>query len=150
MALAKMYRTFVGECCCSHPPEAHGDDEFCMVESACSCGEGNDICTCQAHWEISTKRTAMSQAIPEIIPLRVRTGDGSDGPEPLSPKRTAATREEILTGLTVKERMLVFALVEAIEQFGIPDPDDMQGVRILLRAFQDATGVDYVGSAWDK
>ena len=87
----------------------------------------------------------------EIIPLRVRVSDGSAAPEPLTTKRTAATREEILAGLTVKERMLIYAIVEALESLaadwqGEPMPPAADA---LLRAFQDATGVSYVGCAWD-
>lgn len=93
----------------------------------------------------------------EVIPLTVRVSDGSVAPEPLTQKRTAATREEILTGLTMKERMLVNGIVTSLEQLAEigkwgPEPsNDVRRIiaKPLLQAFQDATGVNYVGCAWD-
>lgn len=93
----------------------------------------------------------------EIIPLKVRVSDGSVAPEPLTQKRTATSREEILSGLSLKEAMLVAAIVTSLEQLaGIgkwgPEPSgDVRRIIAmpLLQAFQDATGVDYVGCAWD-
>lgn len=81
----------------------------------------------------------------EIVPLKVRVSDGSVAPEPLTQKRTATTREEILEGLSVKERMLVYAIVAALEIHASMD----KLADVLLKAFQDATGVSYVGCAWD-
>lgn len=81
----------------------------------------------------------------EVIPLTVRVSDGSVAPPALVEKRTATTREEILTGLSTKERMLVYACVAAIEESW----ERRKTLRLLLRAFSDATGVDYVGSAWE-
>lgn len=85
----------------------------------------------------------------EVIPLTVRVSDGSVAPEPLTQKRTAATREEILAGLTVKERMLVHAIVAGLEQLALTGGPIPRGSLPLLQAFQDATGVDYSTCAWD-
>lgn len=90
----------------------------------------------------------------KIVPLTVKVSDGSVAPEPLVQKRTAATREEILTGLTMKERMLVIAIVNSLEdiaEYGkdaLPDGGKALAT-YLLQAFQDATGVDYVNCNWD-
>lgn len=91
----------------------------------------------------------------DIIPLTVRVSDGSVAPEPLTPKRTAASRDEILAGLSVKERMLIYAIVASLEEIAKMPHSESLAVRLgaaapLLQAFQDATGVDYVGSAWDE
>lgn len=98
------------------------------------------------------------QLLPTVVPLKVRISDGSVAPEPLVTKRTAATREEILAGLTVKERMLVHALATALDGCSTvyasavkhgDRPELVAGVTALLQGFQDATGVDYADGAWD-
>jgi hypothetical protein len=91
-----------------------------------------------------------------ITPLRVKL---SPGPSPVSlvaeRSTNVETRAAILSGLSDKERMLVNASVTALEHLGeMPEYMLKKGpaglaVTALLRAFQDATGVKYVGSHWD-
>lgn len=86
----------------------------------------------------------------DVIPLKVRISDGSVAPEPLTVKRTAATREEVLAGLSVKERMLIHAIVTTLEELTADYGDRLIPIaKPLLQGFQDATGVNYAGCAWD-
>lgn len=65
-----------------------------------------------------------------------------------------ATRQELLSVLSVGERMLVMALVTSLEALGplvARCGDEARAVGApLLMAFRDATGVEYVGSPWDE
>jgi hypothetical protein len=91
-------------------------------------------------------------------PLRVVV---DPGPQPvrLVPRKAAGVagnRTEICSGLqTDRERVLVYAVVGALECLaekggpGLRRGPGGMAASVLLRAFADATGVNYVGCAWD-
>ena len=94
--------------------------------------------------------------VSKITPLRVVLASGPEPVKLVGPVREeVANRAAILSGLSDKERMLVNALVTALEHLGeLPEYVLKKGpaglaVSALLRAFQDATGVKYVGCNWD-
>lgn len=92
-----------------------------------------------------------------VTPLRIVDDGGAEG-FGVSPVMRRAERpvdrQELLSVLTVGERMLVMAIVTSLEvlaPFVSVAGDSAKAVGMpLLRAFKDATGVDYVGSMWDE
>lgn len=77
---------------------------------------------------------------------------GENSVEPLVVEKTAMSRAQILEGLSDKERMLVCAIVETLERApaSLEGPELLVVTEPLLRAFRDATGVDYCGCEWDS
>jgi hypothetical protein len=90
-----------------------------------------------------------------VTPLRVMVPAAPQPAQIVAERRAAANREQILEGLSDKEKMLVASTVAALEALGTV-PGHLLGkgpagmaVSVLLRAFVDATGVAYVGCEWD-
>lgn len=92
----------------------------------------------------------------EVLPLRVLYEPGPDPIRLSRERRSAGSRAEILDGLDGTSRGLVCAVVAALELLASVPKGALRGgpsgmaVSVLLRAFVDATGVPYVGSAWDS
>jgi hypothetical protein len=62
--------------------------------------------------------------------------------------RAPSNREEILLPLSARERLLVVAVVSAMKALDPGDPLSASAGKVLMSAFEEATGAEWPG-VWD-